>query len=107
MKTETLKQHCLSFIMSLHVWDKNMEFQICSILACNKYTQVIAAYRWKAISNPLSNLFDIFVHYHFDLAMRKLVFGHMRTAKAPIILRIRAVWSGLLLLATESLDTIE
>ena len=27
-------------------------------------------------------------------AMRKLVFGHMRTAKAKISLRIRAVWSG-------------
>ena len=30
----------------------------------------------------------------FGQAMRKRVFGHMRTAKAQISLRIRAVWSG-------------
>ena len=31
--------------------------------------------------------------------MRKRVFGHMRTAKPQISLRIRAVWSGFLLSA--------
>ena len=35
------------------------------------------------------------------------VFGHMRTAKAQSSLRIRAVWSGPSLSATESLDTTE
>ena len=31
---------------------------------------------------------------YIDCGMRKHVFGHMRTAKAQINLRIRAVWSG-------------
>ena len=35
-----------------------------------------------------------FVYYSMGRAMRKRVFGHMRTAKAQISLRIRAVWSG-------------
>ena len=32
--------------------------------------------------------------YHTGRTMRKRVFGHMRTAKTQISLRIRAVWSG-------------
>ena len=34
------------------------------------------------------------VNYYVCRALRKHVFGHMRTAKAQISLRIRAVWSG-------------
>ena len=42
---------------------------------------------------------------HLDRAMQKNVFGHMRTAKGKISLRIRAVWSGPSLSAIpESLD---
>ena len=33
-------------------------------------------------------------NYHMIRAMQKCVFEHMRTAKAQISLRIRAVWSG-------------
>ena len=40
-------------------------------------------------------------------AARKRVFGHMRTAKAQISLRIRAVWSGPSLTANSSLNTIK
>ena len=40
-------------------------------------------------------------------AMRKCVFGHMRTVKAQIRLRIRAVWSGPSLPTKELLDTVE
>ena len=40
-------------------------------------------------------------------AMRKRVFRHMRTPKAQISLRIRAVWSGHSLFANRVIDTIE
>ena len=41
----------------------------------------------------------IFMYQKLGRAMRKLVFGHMQTAKTQIRRRIRAVWSGPLLSA--------
>ena len=44
---------------------------------------------------------------HMGCAMQNRVFGHMRTAKAQISLRIHAVWSGPSCPLTESFDIKE
>ena len=49
-------------------------------------------------------LSGLFVQILMSRAMRKCVFGHMRTAKAQISLRIRAGWSGPLLSANRRLE---
>ena len=41
-----------------------------------------------------NNLFSLYTSIWAAPVMRKCIFGHKRTAKAQISLRIRAVWSG-------------
>ena len=57
--------------------------------------------------SPLSIPHSSPSHRKYGLHHEEHVFGHMRTAKAQISLRIRAVWSGLHWSLTESLDTTE
>ena len=51
--------------------------------------------------------YDVLFCYYFSRATRKRVFGHMRTAKAQISMRIPAVGSGHSYPLIDSLDNAE
>ena len=88
--------------------DKLASIEIVSIAFTNhQWNGVAAAWDFgqrvrliNSISFTCSMLLDISEfneNAHMGLAMQKHVFGHIRTAKAQISLRIRADWSGLFL----------
>ena len=68
---------------------------------------VMRKYVFRVCANSEEPAEPVKSHNHLGRTMQKRIFGHMRTAKAQISMRIRTVWSGAPCPLAESLDITE
>ena len=75
------------------------KFRLNHAFVCNNKTRFLCCLQTFSVIGTFSNLYLVTNRKNMSHVMRKTCLCHMRTTKAPISLRIRAVWSAPLLFA--------